>query len=299
MYTTPWPYEYYTAYGIPAVVRIGAKRYNTAMTIIEAIILGVVQGMTEFLPVSSTGHLILTRTLFGITDGNALAFDAVLHLATAAAVILYFFPDIWLLVQAALRKLGKLPVNPRDEMLLYSLLVATIPAVILGLSLESLMESVFRSPLLVAGVLIAGAGLFAYAEWVYQKKPRTNIINKTKGLKIGLFQSLALIPGMSRSGATIAGGMLLGLSRVEAARFAFLLAVPVITGAGLKKFLEMISSDEAITWAPILSGAVVSFFVGLFAIHFMLSFVKTHTLWPFIWYRIILASFVIFITVFG
>jgi len=281
------------------VVSRSSKSYNITMTILESIILGIVQGMTEFLPVSSTGHLILTRTLFGITDGNALAFDAVLHLATAAAVIVYFFPDIWLLVQAGLRKLGKLPVNKRDETLLYSLLVATIPAVLFGLSLESLMESTFRSPLLVAAVLIAGSVLFMYAEWMYQKQPRTNEINIRKGLKIGLFQTLALIPGMSRSGATISGGMLLGLSRVEAARFAFLLAVPVITGAGLKKFIEMLGSDETVAWLPVLVGAGVSFVVGLAAIHFMLQFVRTHTLWPFIWYRIILASFVIFITVFG
>ena len=281
------------------VVSRSSKSYNITMTILESIILGIVQGMTEFLPVSSTGHLILTRTLFGITDGNALASDAVLHLATAAAVIVYFFPDIWLLVQAGLRKLGKLPVNKRDETLLYSLLVATIPAVLFGLSLESLMESTFRSPLLVAAVLIAGSVLFMYAEWMYQKQPRTNEINIRKGLKIGLFQTLALIPGMSRSGATISGGMLLGLSRVEAARFAFLLAVPVITGAGLKKFIEMLGSDETVAWLPVLVGAGVSFVVGLAAIHFMLQFVRTHTLWPFIWYRIILASFVIFITVFG
>jgi len=269
------------------------------MSIFESVVLGVVQGLTEFLPVSSTGHLILTRTLFDVADSNALAFDAVLHLATAAAVIVYFFPDIWLLIQAGLRKLSRLPVNKRDETLLYSLLIATVPAVVLGLSLESLMESTFRSPLLVAGVLIAGSLFFMYAEWVYQKTPRTNEITIKKGFKIGLFQTLALIPGMSRSGATICGGMLLGLSREEAARFAFLLAVPVITGAGLKKFIEMLSSNEIVLWLPVLIGAAVSFTVGLTAIHFMLRFVKTHTLWPFIWYRIVLASFVIFITVFG
>ncbi|MFT7507040.1 MAG: undecaprenyl-diphosphatase [Acidimicrobiales bacterium] len=269
------------------------------MTIIEAIVLGIVQGVTEFLPVSSTGHLILARTLFDIQDGNALAFDAVLHLATAAAVIVYFFPDIWTLAHAGLRKLGRLPVNKRDETLLYSLLIATIPAVILGLSLESLMETTFRDPRLVALVLIAGSVFFMYAEWVYRNKAQTNEINITKGFKIGLFQTLALIPGMSRSGATIAGGMLLGLTRVEAARFAFLLAVPVITGAGLKKFIEMLSSEETVVWMPVLVGAGVAFSVGLMSIHFMLSFVRTHTLWPFIWYRIILASFVLFIFTFG
>lgn len=269
------------------------------MTILESIVLGVVQGLTEFLPVSSTGHLILIRSLFGVEDVNGLAFDAILHLATAAAVIVYFFPDIWQLVQTALRKLGRLPVNTRDQTLLYSLLIATIPAVVLGLSLESLMEKTFRHPLLVAGVLIAGSVFFMYAEWVYQNRAQTNIINPTKGFKIGFFQALALLPGMSRSGATISGGMILGLSRSEAARFAFLMAVPVITGAGLKKILELLSSDEPVAWLAVLVGAVVSFVTGLAAIHFMLQFVRNHTLWPFIWYRIILACFVIYIFTFG
>ena len=269
------------------------------MTIIESIVLGAVQGLTEFLPVSSTGHLILTRTLFDIIDSNALAFDAVLHLATATAVIVYFRNDLWQLAQTGMRKLGKLPVNQRDETLLYALLIATIPAVILGLLLESFMESVFRSPLLVATVLIAGSGLFIYAEWMYVHKPQENIMTVKKGLKIGLFQTLALIPGMSRAGATISGGMLLGLSRVESARFSFLLAVPVITGAGLKMFIEMIISGQSIAWIPVLIGAVISFSVGLSAIHFLLGFVRTHTLWPFIWYRIILALFVMFVTIFG
>lgn len=269
------------------------------MGIIESIALGVVQGLTEFLPVSSTGHLILVRSLFGVDTNYALAFDAILHLATALAVIVYFKNDIWQLLQSLLRKLGRLPVNRRDEILLYALLVGTIPAVVLGLSLESLMESTFRSPLLVAGVLVAGSIFFMYAEWVYVNRAQTNDMDVGKGFKIGLFQSLALIPGMSRSGATISGGMLLGLSRSEAARFAFLLAVPVILGAGLKKFLELITSDISVAWFSVGVGAVVAFFTGILAIHFMLSFVRNHTLWPFIWYRLILASFVIFIVVFG
>lgn len=269
------------------------------MSTIEAVVLGIVQGLTEFLPVSSTGHLILARTLFGVEGSYDLAFDAMLHLATATAVVVYFKKDIWLLTQALLRKLGRLPVNSKDEILLYSLLVGTIPAVILGLTLESLMESVFRSPLLVAGVLVAGSVFFMYAEWMYQNTPRRNEMNIKNGFKIGLFQSLALIPGMSRSGATIAGGMLLGLSRSEAARFAFLLAIPVIFGAGVKKLLELIGSDLFVDWFAIGVGTTVSFITGLLAIHFMLAFVRNHTLWPFIWYRIILACFVVFVMMFG
>lgn len=269
------------------------------MGILEAIALGIVQGLTEFLPVSSTGHLILARELFGIDDTYALAFDAILHLATAAAVIVYFFKDIKVLINTALRKLSRLPVNQSDLTLLYALLLGTIPAVVLGLSLESTMETYLRDPLLVAGVLIAGSIFFMYAEWVYMHKNRTNEMNVKKGIKIGLFQSLALIPGMSRSGATISGGMLLGLSRSEAARFAFLLAVPIILGAGLKKLLDLIVSDGEVLWTAVGIGAVTSFFTGLLAIHFMISFVRKHTLWPFIWYRIILAAFVIFVVVFG
>lgn len=269
------------------------------MTWIEAVVLGSVQGFTEFLPVSSTGHLILVRTVFGLNDTQGLAVDAILQLATVAAVFVYFFPDIWVLTQTALRKLGRLPVNRKDEVLLYAILIATLPAVVFGLMLESLMESAFRSPVLVAGVLVAGSLFFMYAEYAYQTKPRTNEMSLGKGFKIGLFQVLALIPGMSRSGATIAGGMLLGLSRHEAARFAFLLALPVITGAGLKKLLDLIVSNESVPWLPILIGSAVAFVSGLFAIHFLLAFVRNHTLWPFIWYRIILAAFVLFVFFFG
>jgi undecaprenyl-diphosphatase len=265
------------------------------MNIIDASVLGLVQGLTEFLPVSSTGHLILTRTLFGIDGAYGLAFDAVLQLASVAAVFVYFFSDVLMLTQTLLRKLGRLPVNPKDETLLYALLIGTIPAFISGVLLESYMGSLFRSPLLVALVLILGSVFFMFAEYTYQNKPRTNEMTIKTGLKIGLFQVLALVPGMSRSGATIAGGMLLGLTRSEAARFAFLLSIPIITGAGLKKLLELIVSDEVILWTPLAVGSVVSFITSLIAIHFLIAFVRTHTLWPFIWYRIILAAFVLFI----
>ncbi len=269
------------------------------MNIFEAAALGVVQGVTEFLPISSSGHLILLRSLFGINDAQGLAFDAVLQLASVTAVFVYLFPDVWLLTQTALRKLGKLPVNKKEETLLYALLIGTIPAVVCGIFLESFMASTFRHPVLVALVLIMGSVLFMYAEYVYQNNPRTNEMNVKNGLKIGLFQVLALVPGVSRSGATISGGMLLGLSRTEAARFAFLLSIPIITGAGLKKLLELIVHKEAIQWWPLLVGTTVSFFVSLCAIHFLLKFVRNHSLWPFIWYRIILASFVLFVFFMG
>lgn len=269
------------------------------MGIFEALLLGILQGLTEFLPVSSSGHLILARELFHIESEYALAFDAILHLATAAAVVVYFFKDISVLVNTALRKLSRLPVNQSDLTLLYALMIGTIPAVLLGLALESTMETLFRNPLLVAGVLVAGSLFFMYAEWVYMNNYQNNEMNVKKGLNIGLFQCLALVPGMSRSGSAIAGGMLLGLTRSEAARFAFLLAIPLMLGAGSKKLLELIVSDGSVAWLAVGVGATTAFVVGLLAIHFMLSFVRSHTLWPFIWYRLILAAFVVFVAVFG
>lgn len=260
----------------------------------ESLWFGLLQGFTEFLPVSSSGHLVLLHSVFGNGDGD-LAFDAILHIATVLAVMVYFRHDVYTLINTVLRKLSRLPVNAKEMTLAYALLIGTIPAVILGLLLEDLMSTVFRNPLLVAGVLVAGSILFIIAEWHYLNTPRDNKMTVWKGLQIGFFQTLALVPGMSRSGASIAGGMLLGLSRAEAARFSFLLAIPVLGGAGAKKLLELLTTDGPIYWGGILLGASAAFFSGLIAIHFMLSFVRRHSLWPFIWYRIVLAVVVVLV----
>ena len=265
------------------------------MSYIQAFILAVIEGITEFLPISSSGHLILMRDLLGMQTEGGLAFDAVLQLATTFAVILYFSQDLWVILQTALRKLGRLPVNAKELTLLYALLIGTVPAVILGVLLESYMETVFRSPLVVAGTMVLGSLLFIYAEWVYYSSVPQNILTVRKGLQIGFFQCLALIPGVSRSGASIAGGMLLGLSRAEAARFSFLLAIPILLGSGGKKLMELISSDEVVAWLPVGVGSVVAFITGMAAIHFLLGFIRTHSLWPFIWYRLLLAAFVAYV----
>jgi len=263
---------------------------------INAIILGLVQGVTEFLPISSSGHLILMREALHEASRNALAYDAVLQLATGLAIVTYFFPDIWRLFQVFLRMIGRLPVEAKDRALIVAIMAGTVPAIILGLLLEDLMATLFRSPLLVAFMLVAGAGLFAYAEYVSAFHKENNTMTMKKGIAIGFFQSLALIPGMSRSGATIAGGLILGLSRYEATRFSFLLAIPIILGSGGKKLLELFSEQTPTALVPIGIGAAVAFCTGLLAIHFMLLFVRNHTLWPFIWYRIGLAAIVVILT---
>ena len=268
------------------------------MTLLEAGLLGIIQGITEFLPISSTGHLILARTLFGLGVDYGLAFDAILHLATALAVIVYFRKDIYNLIQVSFRSLNGLPVNRTDSVLLRAILLGTIPAVVLGLSLENIMETAFQNPLLVALVLVLGSLFFMYAEWHYLLHTEHRPLTAKKGLLIGLFQALALVPGTSRSGITIAGGMWLGLSRETSARFAFLLSIPIILGAGGKKLLELIVQDVPVFWSAVGVGALIAFVTGIIAIHFMLGFIRRRSLWLFIWYRIFLAIFVVLLVLY-
>jgi len=266
--------------------------YSLLMEFVDAIILGIVQGVTEFLPISSSGHLVLAREWLTIDAVNALAFDAILHFSTTIAVMVYFWSDIWRLVQVALRKLGRLPVLEKDMTMLKALLVGTIPAVCAGLLLQSTIESYAQSALVVAGILLIGSIFFLYAEWRYSIAPPHGELTVKRGWQIGLFQMLALLPGMSRSGATIAGGMLMGMTRLEAARFSFLLAIPITLGVGIKMTLDLMQEEGVVAWAQISAGAVVAFFTALLVIHFFLAFIRRNTLWPFVWYGVALAGFV-------
>lgn len=254
--------------------------------------LGVVQGLTEFLPVSSTGHLIVARDLLGITTEHGLATDAVLHLATALAVLLYFRKDIARLVKSVLMWVSGRSIERTDRVLILALVLGTLPAVVGGFLFQDSIESVFRSPELVAYALLGGSFLFFVAE---RFATQSGTLSVKKGILIGLFQVLALIPGVSRSGATISGGLLLGMSREEAARFAFLLSFPVILGAGLVKFLELGTSGVLATSGSLIAFAAFAAFVsGLGAIHFLLSYLKRHTLDVFIVYRVALALVILF-----
>ncbi|MBX9765236.1 undecaprenyl-diphosphate phosphatase, partial [Patescibacteria group bacterium] len=188
-------------------------------------ILGLIQGLTEFLPVSSSGHLVVVRDVLAVVK-DGLAADAVLQLATVLAVVVYFWKDILNLVYTALYKLTGRSVRAEDERLLVALIVGTIPAFVIGLFLEDIMATAFRSPYLVAYALLAGSLVMLAAEYVSAKVQKSKALGATTwkdGLIIGFFQALALVPGMSRSGMTISGGLFLGLSREAAARFGFLL----------------------------------------------------------------------------
>ncbi len=266
------------------------------MAIVDAIILGLVQGVTEFLPISSSGHLVIAREFLSIDSSNALAFDGMVHLATAVAVIIYFWSDIWTLIQSILRKLSRLPVNEKDLTLFYALSIGTIPAVTLGLIIEPFYNKDLQGAGLVAALLLVSSVFYMYAEWRYYQRSNHGPISILKGFQIGLFQILALLPGSSRLGVTMAGGMLVGMSRVEAARFSFLLAIPIGIGIGSKKLLQLLQAGGVVDWMPIIVGCVVAAVTALLVIHFFLSFIKRHTLWPFIWYGVVLASLVGYIS---
>lgn len=262
------------------------------MELLDAIILGLVQGITEFLPISSSGHLVFAREWLQVDGINALAFDAILHFATTLAVILYFRNDLWRLVQTALRKLGRLPVREKDMVLLYAIVIATIPAVAFGFFLEPIIATYLQSMVVVAGVLFMASVFFLYAEWRYSVAPPHGEITIRRAVQIGFFQVLALLPGMSRSGATIAGGMLVGLTRIEATRFSFLIAIPITLGVGAKMTLDLLQEQGSVAWLQIGVGAMVAFVTALLVIHFFLAFIRRYTLWPFIWYGIVLAGLV-------
>src|SRR3989344_159372 len=206
------------------------------MSLLDAVVLGLVQGITEFLPISSSGHLVLMREWLDISQVGALTVDAVLQLATACAVLLYFRKDITRVVATFFQWVSRKPLDENEKKLLVALMLGTIPAVLAGMLLEDLMETTFRNPMLVALTLIIGSIVLFIAERVGKGDKG---IHGRKGLGIGLFKVLALVPGFSRSGATISGGLFLGLSKVEATRFSFLLSIPILLGSGLKKLTEL------------------------------------------------------------
>lgn len=259
------------------------------MGIIEAIILGIVQGLTEFIPVSSSGHLVLLHQAMGITE-NGLVFDVALHLGTLTALILYFHKDLHQLI------LGILGKNDKKR-LAWLIVLATVPAVIFGVLLQNAAESSFRSSGLVAFNLIWVACFMLLAEWYarrYERKRLLSSLTKTDAAVIGLAQAAAIVPGISRSGSTITTGLFLGLDRVAATRFSFLLGIPITAGA----ILKVLSQGDTATYISnepyvFLVGIITALLSGLVAIQFLLRYLAKHSLALFAYYRIGLASVVL------
>jgi len=259
------------------------------MDILSAIILGLVEGLTEFIPVSSSGHLILARDFLNITAGG-LAFDAVLQLSASCALLVYFWKDIVHIVSASFAWIKKEEVKLEDKTLIKAIFWGTIPAIVFGLFLESYMETVFRNIDLVAITLILGSILFYIAQRFAKQNQSLSV---GRGIMIGVFQCLALVPGVSRSGATISGGLLAGLKQEDAVRFSFLLSIPIVFGAGLKKLLEVAPTIQSDLFWSLALGSITAFVSGLLAISFLIRFLKNNNLNIFIFYRILLAIIIL------
>lgn len=252
------------------------------MSIIEAIILGIIQGLTEFIPVSSSGHLILAHELFGF-DGGGLAFDVALHGGTLAALLIFFRADIVRLAKAFF-------IRGPETTPARLLALATIPAVISGVLLEGYAEDTFRSTVLVAVNLIFVAILMIFAEQhlARVKKPtELKDVSTKQAMTIGVAQAFAVIPGFSRSGSTITAGLFMGMDRIAATRFSFLLGIPIITGALVATVFSGGGVDQMREqpWVFI-AGVSAALFSGLFAIRFLLKYLNKHTLRVFAYYRI-------------
>ena len=269
------------------------------MSYIYSLILGIIQGLTEFLPVSSSGHLILARVLLKFESIDGLTFDVAMHMGTLLAVIAYFYRDIlWLLrgfweSLTGPRRLGS-GESRIDELLPWFIIAGNIPAAFVGYFFEAQIEFYFRNPAVIVVTLSVVAVLFLIFERISIQTIEFKALTFRKCLLIGVAQTLALIPGTSRSGITILAGIVQGVKRASAARFSFLLSVPVMAGAGLKKAIDLrhtgISGDDM---GVLLVGLLSSALVGWLAIKFLLRYLQNHRLDGFAYYRLVLAAVVL------
>ncbi|WP_119067400.1 undecaprenyl-diphosphatase UppP [Aggregatilinea lenta] len=256
------------------------------MDLLRAIILGVLQGATEFLPISSSGHLVLVPWWLG-WDESPLVFDVTLHLGTLVAVLVYFWRDWLTLLRAAWTALRTRSVQDPDARLLLYLVLGTIPAALAGLLLEDFFSSVFGAPWVVAVFLLVTAALLVVSERTHHTGKDVSGITALDALIIGLAQACSILPGLSRSGSTIATGMWRGLSRPDAARFSFLLAAPIIFGAGFKQVLDVLLGNETIPHdlvTPMIAGFLAAMIVGYLCIWFLLRLVQQRRLYGFALY---------------
>jgi len=263
--------------------------------LLRAIILGVIQALTEFLPISSSAHLILFREWLGFDSIDGLTFDVALHVGTLLAIVIYFHKDIRELILGAGRLVKKPDLRADvNQRLAIFIIAATVPAALAGFFLDDWIDSQVRSPAVVVVTLIAGGILFILADRYSKHLHRLDGLSFRGAMLIGVAQSIALIPGVSRSGITIIAGMSQKLERVEAARFSFLLSVPILMGAGVKKGIDASASALSGNELGLLTaGMLTSAVAGWIVIRFLLRFLQSHGLSLFAYYRFLLAVIVL------
>ncbi len=258
--------------------------------LLKAVVLGTLQGLTEFLPISSSAHLRIFPELLGWGDPGA-AFTAVIQIGTELAVLLYFRKDLWRIASAWTRSLFQPEYRGHlDARMGWFIIIGSLPIVILGILLKDVIERDFRNLWIIGTTLIVLGIVLGVADRISADNRKIKDISLRDAVLMGLAQALALVPGVSRSGATISMGRFLGYEREAATRYAFLLAVPAVVGAGLFQLKEIPGGDNAYGWGPTLVATIVSFVVGYAAIAWLLRYVSTKSYLPFVLYRIGLGS---------
>jgi undecaprenyl-diphosphatase len=267
-------------------------------TTLQALVMGIVQGLTEFLPVSSSGHLIIVPFLFGWHDPfiDSLAFSVMLHIGTLFALLIYFLADWVRLVPAGLAAVRDRSLrNDPDRRLSWLLVAATIPAALVGFLFNDFIESNVREVGLVALTLVVGGAILWLADRRGTQSKGVADVSFPVAIGIGVAQAVALVPGISRSGISISAGRFAGLDREAAARFSFLMASPVTAGAAVFELRKVVTGEAGVdvSVGPLVVGMVAAFISGILAIGVLLRYVRTRSLNVFVWYRLILAGVVL------
>ncbi len=253
---------------------------------LQAVVLGLIQGLTEFLPISSSAHLRILPEWFGWGDPGA-AFTAVIQIGTELAVLLYFRHDIWRIGTTWFKSIYRPEFRGHiDARMGWYVIIGSVPIVVLGVLLKDVIERDFRNLWIIATTLIVMGLVLGVADRLGKQDRDLKQVGMKHAVLLGVAQSLALIPGVSRSGATISMGLFLGLKREAATRFAFLLAIPAVVGAGVFELKDIPKGENNYGWGPTLVATIVSFLVGYAAIAWLLKYVSTHTYTPFVIYRV-------------
>lgn len=265
------------------------------MTLLQTVILAIVQGLTEFLPISSSGHLVLVPYLFDWAD-QGLAFDVAVHFGSLVAVCIFFRKDLASLLAGGVQALGGNVKTPESRFAL-AIALGTVPAALAGLFLSSLIADKLRDPAVIVYTLSGYGILMAIADRYGRRERNMASVGFTDALIIGLAQALALVPGTSRSGVTITAARILGFERLDAARFSFLLSAPVILLAAAYKFVELLTNGATVAWTQLGLGALVACIVAYLSIEFFMRFVSRIGLAPFAIYRVVLAAVILYVLV--
>ena len=268
------------------------------MTLIQSILLGIIQGLTEFIPVSSTAHLLIAQKMLNIpASDTTFSFLILVQWGTLVSLFIYFWEDLLNMAKAFFAK----PFSSEENSLGWYIIIATIPALLIGYLLKDTLEELFATPLLAASIrLFAAAILLSLAEWLGKRKRDLKEMTKLDALIVGLFQVFAVFPGASRSGSTIAGGMLRGFDRKSAARFAFLMSIPVMFAAGAYESLDLLKMPNLADFLPtLLLGFITAAAVGWLAIRWLMDYLNKNSLYSFAIYCALMSTITLGIYLFA